>query len=72
MAGTGGRGFRQFVYGPDRVVYQVKGDWVTVVLVADGRRDMQALMGERLLGGWAARLAIERRRVPLTITIFVN
>lgn len=50
LEGAGGRGFRQIISGPSRVIYQVGAEIVTVVLVADGRRDMKALLTERLLG----------------------
>ena len=41
-------GIRQFK--PYRIVYQVLGETVYVMLIADGRRDMQALLQRRLLG----------------------
>jgi toxin ParE1/3/4 len=44
------RSFRQLVHPPYRIVYQVTGQQVHVLLIADGRRDMQALLERRLLG----------------------
>ncbi len=42
-------GFRQILSGRYRIVYQVEASKVVIVLVADGRRDMQALLRVRLL-----------------------
>ena len=50
LEGARARGYRQFVSGTYRIVYRVKDQTVAVVLVADGRRDMQALLTARLLG----------------------
>lgn len=44
------RNFRQLVHGPHRIIYRVEAARVVVVLVADGRRDMQALLAQRLAG----------------------
>ncbi|WP_174279543.1 type II toxin-antitoxin system RelE/ParE family toxin [Sphingomonas bacterium] len=41
--------YRQLVSGNHRVFYRVDGEVVTVVLVADGRRDMRSLLTARLL-----------------------
>ena len=46
----GNREFRQLFFKPYRLIYQVVGRRVTVMLVADGRRDMLALLAKRLLG----------------------
>ena len=46
----GNREFRQIFFKPYRLIYQVAGKHVTVMLVADGRRDMPALLAKRLLG----------------------
>jgi toxin ParE1/3/4 len=40
--------FRQVVMGPWRIVYRVDGRVVHVMLIADGRRDMQTLLLRRL------------------------
>lgn len=43
------RDFRQVTMPPYRIIYQVVGDIVQILLVADGRRDMQTLLEARLL-----------------------
>ncbi len=43
------REFRQLVAPPYRVIYRVIVDHVFVLLIADGRRDFQALLERRLL-----------------------
>ena len=43
------RQFRQVHYKPYRAIYQVTGSSVQVLVVADGRRDMQSLLQRRLL-----------------------
>lgn len=45
------RTFRQLVHSPYRIVYRVAEQAVFVLMIADGRRDMQALLERRLLGG---------------------
>lgn len=42
--------FRQVHYKPWRMIYQVSETAVAVMLITDGRRDMQALLQRRLLG----------------------
>ncbi|UZK66877.1 type II toxin-antitoxin system RelE/ParE family toxin [Sphingomonas sp. M1-B02] len=42
---------RQLTVPPYRLVYRVLENSVFVILVADGRRDMKALLRRRLLGG---------------------
>jgi toxin ParE1/3/4 len=46
----GNRSFREVHYKPYRVVYRVYDREVVVLLIADGRRDMRALLARRLLG----------------------
>ena len=46
----GNREFRQIFFKPYRLIYQMAGKFVTVMLVADGRRDMPTLLAQRLLG----------------------
>lgn len=41
--------YRQTMTGAYRMVYRVDGRTVLVVLIADGRRDMQSLLAQRLL-----------------------
>ena len=50
LAGLGIQTFRQLCISPYRIVYRVIGQEVFVLLVADGRRDVQALLERRLLG----------------------
>ncbi len=44
------REFRQILLQPYRLIYRVAGSTVFVLVIADGRRDMQALLERRLLG----------------------
>ena len=46
----GNRDFREVHFKPYRIVYRVVATRVVVVLIADGRRDMRALLSRRLLG----------------------
>ena len=46
----GAREYRETSFKPYRIIYRVAGDRVLVYLMADGRRDMQALLARRLLG----------------------
>ena len=50
LAALGIKQYRQAFFKPYRVVYTVVDGRVFVVLVADGRRDMNTLLTERLLG----------------------
>lgn len=43
--------FRQTLVGRCGLIYKVEDQVVTVMLIADGRRDMQALLRERLGSG---------------------
>ena len=45
------REYRQVFFKPYRLIYRVSGKYVHVYLIAAGRRDMQSLLGRRLLGG---------------------
>ena len=49
LSGIGIRHYREVSVRPYRVIYQVVGDGVYVMVIADGRRDMQALLLRRLL-----------------------
>jgi toxin ParE1/3/4 len=42
--------FRQILVEPYRLIYRFIGKTVFVMVIADGRRDMQALLERRLLG----------------------
>ncbi|QKR98308.1 type II toxin-antitoxin system RelE/ParE family toxin [Sphingomonas sp. CL5.1] len=43
------REFRQILLTPYRLIYRVAGETVFILVIADGRRDMQALLEHRLL-----------------------
>jgi len=43
------RDYREIFFKPYRVIYRVRDDSVYVLLIVDGRRDMQALLQRRLL-----------------------
>lgn len=42
--------YRQTAFKPYRVISRVAGSRVVIHLIADGRRDMQAVLARRLLG----------------------
>ena len=46
---VGTREYREVFFKPYRVIYQVMENEVYVLLIADGRRDMQTLLQRRLL-----------------------
>lgn len=50
LIALGIRDFRQTAFKPYRIIYRVVGRRVYIHLIADGRRDMQALLARRLLG----------------------
>ena len=43
------REYREIFFKPYRIIYRVMGDNVYVLVIADGRRDMQSLLQRRLL-----------------------
>ena len=43
------REYREIFFKPYRIIYRVMGNNVYVLVIADGRRDMQALLQRRLL-----------------------
>ena len=47
----GMRDFHQVFFKPYRVIYRIRDRSVFIYLIADGRRNMQALLARRLLGG---------------------
>lgn len=49
LLGLGIREYRQIFFKPYRVIYRVVGQQVIVYVVADGRRDMQTMLAQRLL-----------------------
>jgi toxin ParE1/3/4 len=50
LLAMGNRSFREVHCKPYRIVYRVLDREVLVLIVADGRRDMRALLARRLLG----------------------
>jgi toxin ParE1/3/4 len=50
LVSLGIKEYRQAYFKPYRVIYRVAGDQVIIYLLADGRRDMQAVLARRLLG----------------------
>jgi toxin ParE1/3/4 len=50
LLALGERTFREVHFKPYRIVFRVVGHQVTVHIIADGRRDMHALLSRRLLG----------------------
>jgi toxin ParE1/3/4 len=50
LLALGIREYRQVFFKPYRLIHRVIGSRVFITLIADGRRDMQALLARRLLG----------------------
>jgi toxin ParE1/3/4 len=44
------REFREIFFKPYRIIYQVTEERVSIVIILDGRRDVRALLAQRLLG----------------------
>jgi toxin ParE1/3/4 len=49
LQALGIREYRQAYFKPYRLIYRIIGKRVVIYLIADGRRDMQALLSRRLL-----------------------
>jgi toxin ParE1/3/4 len=49
LLAMGNRSFREVHFKPYRIVYRVLDREVLVLIIADGRRDMRALLARRLL-----------------------
>jgi len=49
LLALGLREYREILFKPYRIIYRVKVEKVYVMVIADGRRDMQALLQRRLL-----------------------
>ena len=49
LLALGIRDYREVFFKPYRVLYRVMGDTVYILLIVDGRRDMQTLLQRRLL-----------------------
>jgi toxin ParE1/3/4 len=50
LIGLGIKEYRQTHFKPYRVIYRVTHDQVIIYVVADGRRDLQTVLAQRLLG----------------------
>ncbi|WKT61300.1 type II toxin-antitoxin system RelE/ParE family toxin [Microbulbifer thermotolerans] len=50
LLAIGLREYREIFFKPYRIIYRVVAENVYVMVIADGRRDMQALLQRRLLG----------------------
>ncbi|RWA52493.1 plasmid stabilization protein [Cupriavidus sp. UYMSc13B] len=50
LIALGIREYRQTAFKPYRVIYRLLETSVIIYVIADGRRDMQALLARRLLG----------------------
>lgn len=51
LLALGIREYRQAHFKPYRLIYRASGKQVIIYVIADGRRDMQALLTRRMLGG---------------------
>ena len=50
LLALGIKAYRQVLFKPWRLIYRAEGVAVYVVLIVDGRRDLQSVLAERLLG----------------------
>ncbi len=50
LVAVGLREYREIFFKPYRIIYRIMADNVYVMVIADGRRDMQTLLQRRLLG----------------------
>ena len=50
LLALGIRDYRQVFFKPYRVIYRVIGERAIIYVIADGRRNLQALLARRLLG----------------------
>jgi len=50
LSSLGIREYREVLFKPYRIIYRVIDTHVYVYVIADGRRDMQTLLGRRMLG----------------------
>jgi toxin ParE1/3/4 len=49
LVALGIREYREIFFKPYRIIYRVDDEAATILLIADGRRDMQTLLQRRLL-----------------------
>lgn len=52
LQALGNRDFREIFFKPYRIIYRILGGNRYVFMIADGRRDMQALLQRRLLASY--------------------
>jgi toxin ParE1/3/4 len=68
LESIGIREYRQVLMRPFRLIYRIANDTVFIMIIADGRRDMQVLLERRLLGavheGHGARSRNRQRAGP--------
>ncbi len=50
LSNLGIKEYREVLFKPYRIIYRVVDDRVFVLIIADGRRDMEVLLQSRLLG----------------------
>jgi toxin ParE1/3/4 len=50
LLALGIKAYRQVLFKPWRMIYRIDRGAVHVVLIVDGRRDLQSVLAERLLG----------------------
>lgn len=51
LVAIGVQAYRQIIFKPYRMIYRVREHRVVVSLIVDGRRNMQAVLARRFLGG---------------------
>lgn len=51
LLALGIREYREIFFKPYRIIYRIMGKNVYIVLIVDGRRDMQSLLQRRMLNG---------------------
>lgn len=51
LLAVGLREYREIFFTPDHVIYRIMDEKVYVMVIADGRREMQVLLQRRLLQG---------------------
>lgn len=49
LASVGIREYREIYFKPYRLIYRILADKVYIMVIADGRRDMQSLLQRRIL-----------------------
>jgi toxin ParE1/3/4 len=49
LLNLGNRSYRELFFKPYRILYKIRENTVFIMLIADGRRDMQSLLADRLV-----------------------